>query len=96
MNKDYAETMRITPEEIEVMKNFDVQIADRYPKVRKEYVALEELEEKMIGPEAVADSEQWEEMKWEEMKKQHKALDDAFRKAMKEEYGIELSEMSRR
>ena len=91
INKDYAETMRITPEEIEVMKNFDVQIADRYPKVRKEYVALEELEEKMIGPEAVADSEQWE-----EMKKQHKALDDAFRKAMKEEYGIELSEMSRR
>ena len=91
MNKDYAETMRITPEEIEVMKNFDVQIADRYPKVRKEYVALEELEEKMIGPEAVADSE-----RWEEMKTQHKALDDAFRKAMKEEYGIELSEMSRR
>ena len=91
MNKDYAEAMQITPEEMGTMKDFDVLVADRYPKVRKEYVALEELEEKMIGPEAVADSEQWE-----EMKKQHKALDDAFRKAMKEEYGIELSEMSRR
>ena len=91
MNKDYAEAMQITPEEMGTMKDFDVQLADRYPKVRKEYAALEELEEKMMDPEAIADSE-----KWEEMKKQHKALDDAFRKAMKEEYGIELSEMSRR
>ena len=91
MNQDYAEAMRITPEEMGTMKDFDVQLADRYPKVRKEYAALEELEEKMMDPEAIADSE-----KWEKMKKQHKVLDDAFRKAMKEEYGIELPTTSRR
>lgn len=91
MNKDYAEAMRITPEEMGAMKAFDEQLADRYPKVRKEYAALEELEEKMMDPEAIADSE-----KWEGMKKQRKALDDTFRKAMKKEYGIELPAMSRR